>query len=199
MKKESPQGTELDDYREVSYNNVRNVTIYNQFETRALFTFLRMSDATRQAYTENYCGRRGMTVEAKEEFLKRQLEENKHWFTYVALADIRDKTGVSLGEKNAQWTFALDIGAGRTLVPESIKEIDVEPEIQHFFGRYFNLFKTAYLVKFPHHDASGKTYTCDDQVTIVVSSPYKKAEVVWNEKEFKEKKNVKKDEDFYWS
>ena len=198
IKKESPQGTELDDQREVTYNNVRSVAIYNQFETRALFTFLNMSDATKRAYADLYCGRRGMTMQAKEEFLKRQLEENNHWYSFVVLADIRDKTCVSLGEKNAQWTFALDLGAGITLVPESIKEIDIEPELQHFFGHHFNLFKTAYLVKFPRHDASGQAFSAGSINKVVVSSPYKKAEVVWDDKDYKKKQNVRKDEDFYW-
>jgi hypothetical protein len=198
IKKESPQATELDDQREVAYNNVRTAAIYNQFETRALFNFLRMSDATRRAYADVYCGRRGIAAQAKEEFLKRQLEENNHWYSFIVLADIRDKTSVSLGEKNAQWTFSLDLGTDKTLVPESIKEIDVEPEQQHFFGHRFNLFKTAYLIKFPRHDASGQEYTSGPCSKVIVSSPYKKAEVVWDEKDYKKKHEVRKDEDFYW-
>lgn len=196
-KKETPQWEELDDHRDILHNDVRSLGIYNQFETRGLFTLLRMSDATRKAYSELYCGRRGMSVDAREEFLKRQLEENKHWYTFVALAEIRDKTSVSLGEKNAQWTFSLDLG-DKMLVPESIKEIEIEPEIQSFFGPHFNLFKTIYLIKFPRRDASGREFNHNGRMKVIVSSPYKKAHAQWDEKDVKNKKDLRKHEDFYW-
>lgn len=197
-KKESPQGILLDDYRDISYNNIRSVSIYNEFETRAHFTFLRMSDAVKKAYTDIYCGRRGIVAHAREEFLKRQLEENNHWVSFVVLADMRDKTCVSLGEKNAQWAFALDLGQNIILAPESIKEIELDPELQLLFGRHFTLFPTAYVLKFSRRDATGERYHIGQVSKVIISSPYKKTDVVWNEKDEKKKQDIKKDEDFYW-
>jgi len=198
VKTEFPQGTSYDDNRDVTYYNVRSVNLYEQFETKAIFNALYLSDATRTKYVDVYTRKRGITGEAYKAMLNRNLEENKHWISFYLLADVRDKTYVSLSEKNSSWTLYLDMGNGVTIAPEVIREVDIEPEYQAFFSYRFSLFKAAYLVKFPIQDANGKRYDVDNiDLKLVISSPYKKGELVWEKSEEAEQ-TLRKDEDFYW-
>lgn len=199
VKTEFPQGTSYDDNREVTHNNVRSTTIYDQFSTKGFFDGLRLSDEVRTAYVDLYCRKRGITGEARKATLNRHLEENKHWISFYLLADVRDKTYISLSEKGSSWTVYLDVGNKVMLQPEFIKEVDLEPEYQAFFAHRFNLFKTAYLIKFPIMDIHGKRYEGDDvDVKLAISSPYKKGELVWKFSQTKTRKKLNKDEDFYW-
>ena len=88
------------------------------------------------------------------------------------------------------------------LEPISIKEVDVEPEYQDFFGKHrFNLFKEAYLVKFPMQDLESKPYVqAGDVVTMVFGSAQRDVRLVWDTSDLKKKNHgeYRKDEDFYW-
>jgi hypothetical protein len=198
LKTEVPQGTDYLDKRDIAYNYVRSVAVYDEFITRALFSMLWLSDEVRNAYADIYCSKRGIQGDAREEFLKRQLEENNHWYAFYVLADVRDKTYLMLNEKNAVWTLSLDLGNKMILIPESVKEVDIEPEFQSFFGNNFTLFKTAYLVKFAKVDATGNVFNASDTVKLIVSSPYKKVNAVWEKHKLKKKGALLKNEDFYW-
>lgn len=149
IKSEFPQGKDQPDYRVVASLYKRTATVYDEFQTKAAFNALWLSDELRTAYVNVYCNKRGLSNDEKEEMLKRQLEENKYWVSFYVLADIRSKTNSSLSDPNAMWTPYLKLGDFDTLVPESIKEVDLDPEFQLFFGKTFNLFKVAYLIKFP--------------------------------------------------
>src|SRR5579862_7400654 len=112
VKSEFPQGTSYDDNRDVTYYNVRSVNLYEQFKKKAIFNALYLSDATRTKYVDVYTRKRGITGEAYKAMLNRNLEENKHWISFYLLADVRDKTYVSLSEKNSSWTLYLDMEWG---------------------------------------------------------------------------------------
>lgn len=200
VKSEFPQGESYDDNREITYHNVRSTTVYDEFTTKGIFHALRLSDQARTAYVDVHCRKRGIIGEGKKAMLNRQLEENKHWISFYVLADIREKTYTSLSEKNSVWTVYLDVGNDINLAPESIKEVDLEPEYQAIFAHRFSLFKTAYLIKFPVTDGAGKHYDGDDvDLKLVVSSPYKKGELAWKQSDSIITEKLRKDEDFYWS
>ncbi len=196
---ETPQATALDDQREIVALARRSVTVYNGFETRAIFNTIGLFDQVRAAYVERYTEKRGITGDAREQLLKRQLEENKHWLSFYVLADVRDKTNPGLGEPAATWTLSACIDK-EELVVESIKEVDLEPEYQKLFGTTFNLFKTAYLVKFAISElqASKLSDLQFKQVVMHICSPYKRATMRWNLADFTSKTKVLRDEDLYW-
>lgn len=146
---EFPQGKDLPDKREIVARYMQTATVYDEFQTVAVFNALWLSYEVRAAYVDVYCSKRGLSPDEREEMLKRQLEENKYWVSFYVLADVRSKTNASLSDQNPMWTLHLKLGEYETLVPESIKEVDLDPELQLLFGSRFNLFKTAYLVKFP--------------------------------------------------
>ena len=159
-KEETNQGTNLPDHHKTVFDNERDVTVYDQFETDAIFNTLRLSDDIRKAYVDMNCLRRGKDEQAKQALLRRQLEENKHWLTFYVLADIRDKHSVSLTDKNSLWSTYLELSDGQKVNPISIKGIEFEPEYQAMFAYRFNLFKRCYEVKFP--------ITIDDNIKVCV-------------------------------
>jgi hypothetical protein len=199
---EFPQGQAKPDYRDITANYVKSARVYDQFTTRALFDTLWLSDDVRVAYGKLHCSKRGTAAEDTEAFIDRQREENKHWMMFYVLADVRDRQGTSLSDKNAPWTFYLKVG-DYTTAPLSIKEVDLEPEYQQFFGKQFNLFKTAYAIKFPARDVTEKhKVKPTDAVNLVIEAVDKSVTLTWPIvgafKGAVSEKRVVKDEDFYW-
>ena len=219
-KSEFPQGKDHADKRTVVANTVRTARIYNEFSTKAIFMTLWLSDEAREAYVNMFCEKRGKDEQTREAMLARQIEENKHWITFYVLADIRDRTNISLTDRNPMWSMYLDVPGVEKVQPISIKEAEIDPEYQFIFGYRYNMFKRAYLVKFPATSLSGSAYLSKDaQFRLVFSSVYKEEDVKygkgWGEEDkdkeiiFKHGKKVKiakrdkkekmlKDDDFYW-
>lgn len=201
VKSEFPQGTSRPDKRDEAAQYRRSAVVYNQFETQAIFDALWLSDQLRTAYVDLYADKRGLDRDAKQQMLKRQLEENKHWILFYVLADVRDKVYAALHEQNAAWTLSVKIDNYKTLVPDSIKEVDLEPEYQLLFGKTFSLFKTAYLITFPLTPELAQKIARQEvnMVGLHIRSPYKECVLQWHKQEILKTRNVQADEDFYWS
>ncbi|MBY0353450.1 hypothetical protein K2W90_03735 [Candidatus Babeliales bacterium] len=193
---EFPQGNETKDCREITHNNVRSQKIYSEFKTEALFDVLLLSDQTREAYAQNFAQRRGKDP---QELLNREFEENKHWISFYVLAEIRDNTNPALNEKNSYWTLFLRTPNGKRIEPVSIKEVEIEPEYQRFFGYRFTPHKTVYLIKFPQQGLDNKNLVNpNDPITLVIASPTKEVPLVWDRKDYKKHAELLSDKDFYW-
>lgn len=199
IKSEFPQGVDQSGQHEISSKYCRSAVVYDQFETKALFSSLWLADDVRKAYVDEYSGKRGVEGDAKENRLKEHFEENRHWLVFYLLADVRENIYASLTEPNAFWTVYAQVD-GVKIIQESIKEIEIEPEYQKFFGKSFNLFKTAYLVKFALKSEVADKISKRQfkSVELVVSSVYKKCVLKWDKEDLISDKKVKKDEDFYW-
>jgi hypothetical protein len=203
---EFPQGKKQVDKRMVAQRHRRSTILYNEFETCAIFDALWLSDELRTAYVDLYGTRRGMSQDSQEAMLKMQLEENRHWITFVLLADVRDKSFVSLGDSGASWTAYAQVD-GKKFIPaekkDGVKEIELEPEIQQFFGKTykpFTSFKTAYQIKIPVDKTLAEQIASGgiNSLKLVVSSPYKEGVLEWTKRQLTIKTKVTGDEDFYW-
>lgn len=126
---------------------IRSVVVYDQLRTVAIFDALWLSDAVRSSYTDTYALKRGKSLEQKQLFLRRQLEENNHFISFYVLSNSR----APLGQPDGNWHLLLEID-GVMYAPIDIKQIDLMPEYKAFFGKRYNRFKTPYLVKFPAKD-----------------------------------------------
>jgi hypothetical protein len=203
IKSEFPQGGRLYDQHVIAQRYRRSITLYDDFRTKAVCSALWCSDEWRTSYVDVYGTKRGLSAEAQEEMLKRQLEENKHWITFYLLADVRDKTFTSLGDTITAWSVYAEVD-GKKMVParkkQGIKEIELEPEIQLFFGPTFNLFKVAYIVRIPINDEiAGRIARRDIRsLKLVVSSSTEYCTMEWTKEQLESKEKVLKDEDFYW-
>lgn len=199
VKSEFPQSAEHQDSRALVYNYLRTVPVYYQFQTRAIFDVIWLSDEVRTAYAHAYSKRRGKDLSAQEVVLKRELEENQLSIAFYVLADIRTKTRKALSDKGAYWTVYLETELGERIESMSVKEVELEPEYVAWFAHRFNLFKDAYLVKFPVTNAEGKRYFgAENRVTLIFSSPEQEVKAIWDAKQRKNRQELTKDEDMYW-
>ncbi len=200
VQSEFPQSPDMPNRRLVAQKYRRSALVLDEFITLAIFDALWLSDAMRTAYVDVYSNKRGLDCEAKEAMLRRQLEENKYWFSMYVLADIRDKTYVSLSDPASLWDMSLQIDDNKKILPESIKEVDLEPEFQSFFETRFNYFKTAYLVKFPITTDSADKITKGlfKEAKLIIKSTKKETTMVWNWEKIKNTTKVIKGFDADW-
>jgi hypothetical protein len=199
FKSEFPQGVEVHEPSAIAGAHLRSCALYDQFQTLALFDVVWFSDKLKSTYVDMVCRRHGKDNEARDALLRRQLEENKHWVTFALLADIRDKTHVAMSEKDSAWSLYLQMPDGEKVQPVSIKEVELEPEYQIFFGHRFNMFKKAYLVKFPAKPLDGKAYLDRGKsFKMTIASTKKTATMEWSLDLKKSEEEVEHHEDFYW-
>lgn len=208
---ESPQGEQHKDHRDIVNENLRSVKVYYQWETRAMFDVLWISDDTTKSYVDRYCLRRGKAQLDHDDMLQKELERNKKEIKFYMLADVRDKFHPSLSSPDAAWTIYLELSGDRKVEPESIKEVELRPEILAIFGHRFPKpkFKTAYEIVFPATDKSGVRYLDDDKpFNMVISSTNRECMLGWRgahpvnvkrvENKCTKKRKLIKDEDYYW-
>lgn len=157
------QGKKIDNNVSLMRQYVRSVHVYDQFDTLAHFDALWLSDEVRKNFACIYADKQCFSDERYKSFLRRQLEENKHYISFYVLAAIPGNP--LLGEKKSPWGLCLQVD-GVELHPRSIELIELDSEYKLFFGRTWSLFKMAYVVKFDAHDGDGKHFIDSDTKSI---------------------------------
>lgn len=201
IKTETPQGIDLENQALITAKYLRTMPVYDHFETRAIFDVLWMSYECRKAYVDLYAKKHGLSQDMHKEMFKQQLEENNHWITMYILADIRETQNPSLSDPQAEWNLQITIDNNPTLfVPESIKEVDLEPEIRILFGGRYNTLKTAYKVKFliPQECADSINENKMKKLSLSIYSVNKKITLEWIQKLINLQTKAYNNEDFYW-
>jgi hypothetical protein len=170
------QGDGMEDITITPREYLRSITVYDQFDTAGCFDALWLSDEVRTGYVELYARRRGKSEEFKNTFLRRQLEENKHFCNFYILAPFE----TPLGEPNSLWQPFLNID-GVQYVPQEFKVAELEPEYRAIFGKKFTRFKESYLAKFDAKDVDGKPIITPNtkKIMLFFRSNDKQAVLVW--------------------
>lgn len=168
---ETPQGEEVKDVKTVAESCVRSVKVYDEWETRATFDVLWLSDDARKTANNVYCSRRGKSDGCVAR------HDHRVTTTFYVLADVRDRLHPDMSDKEAAWTMYLDVD-GKQIAPEkdSVKEVELSPELREFFGYRYKSpkFKTAYAVRFPIVVSQTKPFK------MYISSPSRRCELGWN-------------------
>lgn len=170
------QGDGLEDITIVPREYMRSITVYDQFDTAGCFDALWLSDAARTGYVELYARRRGKNEEFKNTFLRRQLEENKHFLNFYVLAPFE----TPLGEPNSLWQPFLSID-GVIYTPQEFKVAELEPEYRAIFGKKYTRFKESYLAKFDAKDVDGNSIVTPNtkKISLYFRSNDKEAVLTW--------------------
>jgi hypothetical protein len=163
------QGSEVVDYTPDVRRYLRSATVYNQFSTCAFFDALWLSDNVRTIYAKVHSQRVGKDVEHARAFLWRQLEENKHNLTFLVLSLYT----IPLDTEMAAWSLVLCIN-GKTIMPASIKAIDLAHEYTVFLANELSRFKVAYEVNFNVIDADGNSILKDARELVLQFRSVKK-------------------------
>lgn len=157
------QSTNLDDIAEPARHYIRSILAYDQFDTAAWFDALWLSDDARTAYANLYARRRGKSEEANNTFLRRQVEETKHFMNFYILTPYENP----LGEANSLWQVFLNID-GKIYMPIELKVAELEPEYKFIFGKKFTRFKEPYLIKFDAKDADGNPILTNESKKVML-------------------------------
>jgi len=216
---ETPQVREHERFDLVAQSMVKSVTAYEQFRTLAVFDALWLSNPVREVYSYLNTMRLGKNRAAQKALLRRQLEENKHWVSFYVLAEVYDKAHQLLSEKKSKWSVYLKTATGQRVPAQTIKEVELEPEIKWLFRHRYSSFKTAYRVTFPSRDGDHEQYAQEENgLSLIFQSPHLSVNVAWGMppewrpktdtttkymKVIKQpatptKDTVLRDEDFYW-
>jgi|SRR5579871_2306714 len=128
---------------------VRSIAVYDQFATIARFDALWLADDVKIAYANVYSMKFGKNEDRHNAFLRRQLEENRHFISFYVLTPEK----VSLGQPRSKWGLFLLIG-GNTYQPIQLKKVELDPIYEKFFKNKYSGFKSAYHVKFDACDSN---------------------------------------------
>ena len=137
------QAKKTEQHNVIPRRNTRSVHAYDQLDTVAIFDAIWLSDAVRTAYSDAYSLRFGKSAEKRNTILRRQLEENQHFISFYVLSLYE----MSLGDELSQWAVFLDID-GTNYAPIEIKQAELNPEYQTFFGNILTRFKVPYQINF---------------------------------------------------
>jgi len=171
------QGDQLRDYSDIPRQFMRSITVYDQFETLGIFDVLWLAGPVRTSYAQLHACRHGKSCEHEKAFLRRQLEENKHFIDFYVLSLYSKPLDV----EDAFWSLFLEIDGCR-YAPREIKAIDLTPEYKFFFGKRFSKFKVSYIVRFSACDIENMPLIDEDTscISLVFRSVEKEAVLSWD-------------------
>ncbi len=196
---EFSQGVEKNKPLSLIRSYVKTIALYKQFTTQAIFDVLWLSDVVRSEYAKVYAARRGKDAQSHQVLLQQQQAEAAQWISFYVLADVRRKDHGELHDKRSAWSVFLKLNDGRTVEPVHIKEVELEPEYQSFFGHRYVAFKTPYLVTFAAQDINGVKYSSKiGDFALHIASPEQEGIVHWGVDNVSHE-ICGDDEDFYWS
>lgn len=170
------QGTTFDRNAQIGKKYIRSETVYDQFTTCGMFDALLLSDEVRTVFAELHARRYGKSEAQYKSFLRRQLEENNHFISFFILTSYE----IPLGKSDAKWAVFLQIDGNR-FAPTELKAVELSPEFKSIFGKRFNRFKIAYMVKFDANTVEDKPLLASDtkELALYFRSVDKQATLTW--------------------
>lgn len=171
------QAESLDDVASTAQPYLKSVTVYDQFTTVAMFDALWLSDDVRMIYAKLYADRRGKDEEYKKTFLRRQLEENKHFIVFYVLCPFE----ALLADSQSPWSIFLKVD-DRTYYPTELKVVELDPEYKAIFGKKLSRFKESYVLKFDARDVEDKKIIDNQtrQLKLYFKSVDKQTYLMWD-------------------
>jgi hypothetical protein len=159
------------------YAYTRSIVAYDQFTRIAMFDALWLSDEVKKAYAQVLTHKQGKNKEQCQAFLRRQLEENRHFIIFLVLIPY-DWT---LGELQSKWSVFLNTD-GVNYAPVEVKQTEIDAVYKAFFDKRFGPFKIVYRVKFDARNADdNRIITPDTQtVKLIFRSMAKEVSLCWN-------------------
>ncbi len=169
------QGEERVYDRSVMTKYLRSVRVYDQLHTAAMFDALWLSPAVRTVYADMVSNVYGKNEEKHNAFLRRQLEEARHFISFYVISTY----GIPLGETTSEWVITLRIN-GVSYVPIELKKVELPLEYKSLFGDRLNKFKLPYLLKFDACDVEDNALLENaDTIELVFRSIDREAVLVW--------------------
>lgn len=155
LKTEVPQGKEQLVERQTLSGSLASQAVYDEFETKAIFDVLWLSNFVREKNARIIARMQGKDEAALRGLIRRALAQNTESVSFYILADIRDGEKSLLVDENPAWSLVLESKEGGSIEPQSIASVELQTSWQSLFGPACNRYKKAYLVSFPLKDIRG--------------------------------------------
>ena len=146
-KKNFYQGIESPQDNQKIRSFIRSTKVYDQFSTFAHFDVLWLAEEVRNAYVMTYVHASGKREEQKNQLLKLQKDELKHFITFYVITP----QDTILNTEQSPWHVFLMVD-NLSFDPIEIKIIEPNSIYKSFFGKLYNRFKTVYQIKFEARD-----------------------------------------------
>lgn len=130
---------------------LQSLSLYDQFETVALFDALWLSDEIKTAVSDIHVQLLGKNKEVRNNFLRRQLKDNSEYVSFYVLS----QHGISFVDHPTQWHLHL-VTDGNSYSPASIKLLEITPEYRIVLNKKLTPHKDVYEVKFLRKNSKGK-------------------------------------------
>ena len=145
------QGCLLPDCYSQAHCYVRSLSLYDQFETVAIFDALLISRKVLAAYADLWACKNGKHDEQKQNLLDSLVTEHEPYISFYLLS-LYD--GTELGSQESIWSVLLDVD-GHLYNPVEFKAVELTPYYQLFFGSVYTRFKVSYRLRFSAEDSAG--------------------------------------------
>lgn len=177
------QGRSLPDYYSTAQSYVRSVSLYDQFQTLAIFDALWVAQEVLGSYADLWALKNGKIDDEQKNFLQCQLAEHGPYLTFYILS-LYD---VALVHHQSSWSLLLEVD-GRLFDPVELKAVELDSFYQLFFGRCCTRFKVPYKIKFCSVDSNGNEIVTAQtkQLSLIFRSVDKEGVMTWDVEHIKE-------------
>ena len=160
------------------------VTAHQGFETVGWFDILWMSDPVWEWYKGQLAQRYGLTEGAVFDLQEEQDAQTSAYITFYVLMSQpnvpTDPLARFATHTPSQWAITLAID-GKEYQAREIKQLDLSPEMQAFFGWHYNRYRGAYRVKFARHtDTNADLLQAGDTMELKFRSVKHELDFVWD-------------------
>ncbi|MFQ5736733.1 MAG: hypothetical protein ACE5GY_07705 [Thermodesulfobacteriota bacterium] len=176
------KGVVKPDYSEVLGRWTRSGSIYEGFESRLYMSATYKAPAFREAYIDRYVEDYELGPAYRDLLLGRETEQSGKYneFFFAAYTPV-DKWN-DFDRKDSVWRLYFEDSSGAKLSPISITKLDSsDPVIREFFP-YFDLWSSAYIVKFPKYSETGTEPIPSEEtgyIKLIATGVLGKGELEW--------------------
>lgn len=133
----------------------RSEKIYYGLETRVYLNATFKAPSFRKAYIDRYSMSYDLDENYKSALLARESEVVEQFNEFFISFYTPNEKWNDLDRKDSIWKLYLEDNKGSRLVPISIDKIDEKDPLLREFFPYFDLWGSAYIVKFPKYPPAG--------------------------------------------
>lgn len=172
------QAKKQKDISKSAKNYAKQINVYDQLNTVALFDVLWLSDHVRMFYADMYAVMTGKNDEEKKVMLRRLFKANSTHISFYVLVPV----SVVLAVKPIEWAVSIQVDDNK-YQPVFIKKCEMPSQYQALFGNRYNAYKQAYEVKFDRYDANGNDILSPESEHILkftMNSPVYSGTAQWN-------------------
>lgn len=156
VKAEAPAKPSKAEYLGLLGKWTKSVKVYDGFDTRLYVSSTYKDRSVREAYIKYYAASYQADERYMKSLLEREIEQSEQYNEFFFSAYTPEERWNDFDMRDSLWKLFLEDASGSRVVPVSVKKLDrSDPLLREMFP-YFDLWSSAYIVKFPKYTEGGK-------------------------------------------